>query len=156
MSTRATRDITVTRNTMDITRTTARRVVTLMASTGGTAVATAVEEATVIMVMVMVTVTTIIITIITKDPVMYQRHSHKISLSATQFLVSVLEDISVSEVTKYVTILATMLSTLLWSKGRTALLAVYLFVMLSVLTHKSLLKNSGKSIITSYNILVLQ
>jgi hypothetical protein len=38
MSTRATRDITVTRNTMDITRTTARRVVTTEASTGGTAV----------------------------------------------------------------------------------------------------------------------
>jgi hypothetical protein len=81
-------------------RTTARRVVTLMASTGDTAVATVAvaEEAMAI----------------TKATC--QRHSHTVTVTVTQFLVPVLEDISFRGVTEYVPILATLYFTFLWTK----------------------------------------
>jgi hypothetical protein len=100
MTIRASRDIMVTRNIMDIMRTTARRAVTLMANTGATAVATgAVAEAD---------MDTIKATC--------QRHSYIMTFSATEFLVSVLEVTSFRGVTVYVAVLATLHFTFLWTK----------------------------------------
>jgi hypothetical protein len=103
MSTRVTRDIMVTKNTTDIMRTMARRVVIMMASTGVTAVA---MVAAVVEVMVMVTI-----------KATRKRHSYTITDSATQFLVSVSEDISARGVTEYVQILATLHFILLGSSN---------------------------------------
>jgi hypothetical protein len=103
----------VTKNTTDTMRTTARKVVTMMGSTGATAMGST-----------------------TNESVTYQPQPHTAYVTATDLHVSVSEDISARVVTKYVTTLAALYFLLLWIKGGVCYCPRFTFIYFNCCLHQ--------------------